>query len=68
MSDVASIPAITEIVGGLRYGFAQGTTRPEAWRRLQLEGLRRMLVERGTDFEAALLADLGKPAIESQLA
>lgn len=67
MSDVVSIPAITEIVGGLRYGFAQGTTRPEAWRRLQLEGLRRMLVERGTDFEAALHTDLGKPAIESQL-
>ncbi|PIJ52562.1 aldehyde dehydrogenase family protein, partial [Leucobacter sp. OLES1] len=68
MSDVVSIPAITEIVGGLRYGFAQGTTRPEAWRRLQLEGLRRMLVERGPDFEAALHTDLGKPAIESQLA
>ncbi|MFC7764731.1 aldehyde dehydrogenase family protein [Leucobacter soli] len=60
----ADIPLV---VAGLRHSFAQGLTRPEAWRRAQLEGLRRMLAEHAPDFEAALLADLGKSGAEAQL-
>jgi aldehyde dehydrogenase (NAD+) len=63
MSD-GSIPTI---VTGLRHGFRQGITRPETWRRGQLEALRRMLQERASDFEAALAADLGKSGTEAQL-
>lgn len=60
----ADVPVV---VAGLRHAFEQGTTRPEAWRRRQLEGLRRMLVERTPEFEAALHADLGKSGTEAQL-
>ena len=63
MSD-AAIPLI---LTGLRHAFEQGLTRPEAWRRAQLEALRRMLVEHGEAFERALLEDLGKPGTEAQL-
>lgn len=59
--------AIPLTVAGLRHTFEQGVTRPEAWRRAQLAGLRRMLLERSADFEAALLADLGKSGTEAQL-
>lgn len=59
--------AIPLVVTGLRHTFSQGVTRPESWRRAQLSALRRMLVERGGDFEAALRADLGKSGTESQL-
>ena len=59
--------AISTVVTGLRHGFEQGVTRPEAWRRGQLQKLRLMLVERGADFERALHADLGKSGVESQI-
>ncbi len=58
---------IPTVVHGLRYSFGLGVTRPESWRRGQLQRLRDMLVEREADFEAALKADLGKSAIESQI-
>ena len=58
---------IPTIVAGLRHGFRQGITRPESWRRGQLEALRGMLTERAADFEAALAADLGKSGTEAQL-
>lgn len=54
-------------VAGIRHAYAQGITRPESWRRAQLTALRRMLVDRSADFEAALLADLGKSGTEAQL-
>lgn len=60
----ADIPLV---VAGLRHTFDLGLTRPAAWRRAQLQGLRRMLVERGPEFEAALYADLGKSGTEAQL-
>lgn len=62
-----AIDRIPGIVAGLRYSFDHGTTRPESWRREQLTRLKTVLIERGADFEAALLADLGKSGTESQL-
>ena len=62
-----AIDRIPGIVAGLRYSFDQGITRPESWRREQLERLRTLLIERGDDFERALLADLGKSGTEAQL-
>lgn len=59
---------IPTIVAGLRHGFQQGLTRPEAWRVAQLRGLRRLLTEHAADFEAALASDLGKSGTEAQLA
>ena len=38
-----------------------------AWRKSQLEGMRRMLDERESDFVEALRADLGKHPVESEL-
>ena len=38
-----------------------------AWRKAQLEGMRRMLVEREEDFVEALRIDLGKHPVESEL-
>lgn len=64
MSDAADIPVI---LTGLRHTFDHGVTRPAAWRRTQLEGLKHMLTERAAEFEAALLADLGKSGTEAQL-
>jgi aldehyde dehydrogenase (NAD+) len=52
------------LVGRLRAAHAAGVTRPPAWRRAQLEAMRRLLVERETELLEALAADLGKPAIE----
>ncbi len=62
-----SVERIPGIVSGLRHSFGTGLTRPAAWRREQLRRLRGLLVERGAEFEAALLADLGKSATEAQL-
>lgn len=59
--------AIPLVVAGVRNAFREGVTRPEEWRRRQLTGLKRMLVERAADFEAALASDLGKSGTESQL-
>lgn len=58
---------IPVVVNGLRHSFNSGVTRPVAWRRSQLQRLRDMLVERETDFETALHADLGKSPLESQI-
>jgi len=38
-----------------------------AWRKAQLEGMRRMLTEREADFVEALRVDLGKHPVESEL-
>ncbi len=58
---------IPVVVNGIRHSFAHGVTRSEAWRRSQLQRMRDMLIEREADFEAALQADLGKSALESQI-
>lgn len=62
-----SASTISTVVTGLRFGFDQGITRPESWRRNQLERLRAMLVEREAEFEAALQTDLGKSPLEAQI-
>lgn len=54
-------------VARVRAAFEEGLTRPLAWREEQLHALRRMLLERGAEFEAALASDLGKHPTESQL-
>lgn len=59
---------IQETVSDLRRTFARGTTKPFAWRVRQLRALRRMLVERGIEFEDALASDLAKNPTETQLA
>ncbi len=53
------------VIAALRATFESGRTRPLAWRREQLQGLRRMLVEREADLLAALATDLGKPPAEA---
>ncbi|QIM15931.1 aldehyde dehydrogenase family protein [Leucobacter insecticola] len=62
-----SITRIPGIVQGLRHSYNRGVTRPEAWRREQLLRLRKLLQDRGADFERALFDDLGKSGTESQL-
>jgi aldehyde dehydrogenase (NAD+) len=52
------------IVAQLRSSFVSGKTRPHRERRRALEGLRRFLIERESDIEAALRSDLGRPSIE----
>ena len=54
-------------VADLRSTYRSGLTRPLAWRRAQLEAMIRMLEENEADFQAALAADLGKPAVEGYL-
>lgn len=54
----------TGVVARLRAGFETGKTRPLAWRRAQLEGLRRMLVEEEAAILGALNADLRKHPCE----
>jgi aldehyde dehydrogenase (NAD+) len=61
-------PAPAAIVDRLRATFASGRTRDIAWRRAQLEALRRLCVEGEPQLVAALQADFGKPAFETKLA
>ena len=49
----------------LRENFAQGRTRPLAWRRDQLARLEAMCRDRRDEIAEALAADLGKPDIEA---
>lgn len=60
--------AIPELVTELRAGFRSGLTRPLAWRREQLAGIRRMLTDAEQTLEQALERDLGKSPVESQIA
>ncbi len=63
----ATRPATSDhaaLVGRLREAFAAGTTRPLQWRRMQLDAMRNLLVEREDELLEALAADLGKPSIE----
>jgi aldehyde dehydrogenase (NAD+) len=59
---------IAGIVAARRSAFQAGITKPLAWRRQQLHGIRRMLTEHTADFEAALASDLHRSPTETQLA
>ena len=60
--DVASIG---EDVARLRASFDAGKTRPEAWRRAQLQAIKAMLEDNSQAFTDALAADFGKPTLEA---
>ncbi len=62
-SPAAEAPA--DLVARLRKTYAGGRTRPEAWRRQQLERLRALLTENEGELAAALYADLGKSSSEA---
>ena len=57
--------AIGAPVERLRKAFRSGRTKPLAWRRRQLQALRRLLDEREPEFARALQRDLGKPPLET---
>jgi aldehyde dehydrogenase (NAD+) len=65
----STVPFMSEhppsLVGRLRSTYASGRTRPLSWRLAQLRALGRLLDEQSDALEAALHADLGKPAVES---
>lgn len=60
-SDVSTIP---DQVKRLRTAYESGRTRPEAWRREQLQQLKKLLRENGQALVDAIHADLGRPEIE----
>jgi aldehyde dehydrogenase (NAD+) len=53
------------LVAEMRRAWAQGITKPLAWRREQLKAMTRMVEEGEQELLDALAADLGKPAIEA---
>ncbi|HYF57465.1 MAG TPA: aldehyde dehydrogenase family protein [Burkholderiaceae bacterium] len=55
-------------IAALRACFASGRTRTLEWRRRQLDGLRRMMVEEEGPLAAALADDLGRPLQEAWVA
>ncbi len=59
---------IPQLVSDLREVFDSGRTRPVEWRLRQLDGLRKMLIERESDIAGALAQDLGKPGLEAYIA
>ncbi|WP_367889419.1 aldehyde dehydrogenase family protein [Humibacter ginsenosidimutans] len=59
---------IAGIVAERRRAFEAGITKPLAWRRQQLNGIRRMLEDHSAEFEAAVAADLHRNPTETQLA
>ena len=52
----------------LRATFDSGRTRPLAWRKEQLAGLRRLMVEAEEELIEALRSDLGRPRMEAYVA
>ena len=52
----------------LRATFESGRTRSLAWRKEQLAGLRRMIVDGDAELTAALHQDLGRPSMEAYAA
>jgi aldehyde dehydrogenase (NAD+) len=55
---------MSNIADTLRSTYESGTTRSLAWRRHQLEQMKKMLTENEAAFLEALRTDLGKPAVE----
>ena len=64
-SEVATQPAVEDVVGPLRRVHASGRTKSLAWRREQLTGLKRLLEEREPEIVQALAADLGRDDFEA---
>ena len=56
------------VVKALRATYESGRTRPLAWRRAQLAGLRRMMQEGEEELLEALRLDLGRPRVEAYAA
>jgi aldehyde dehydrogenase (NAD+) len=67
MPPTSSSPALdAEVLNKtLRTTFESGRTRPLAWRKAQLAGLRRMLDEGEAELVEALRQDLGRPTVEA---
>jgi aldehyde dehydrogenase (NAD+) len=66
-SNAQATPATLDapaLVASLRREFARERTRSYAWRVAQLDGIKRMLVERKDELLDALSKDLGKPSLE----
>lgn len=64
----ASKPDIPSVVAGVRKAFATGRTRDIEWRKRQLRGLERLVVENETAIAEALAKDLGRSPFEAWLA
>ncbi len=60
--------AYAEVVQGVRDVYASGRTRPISWRKAQLDGILRILVDHEDELVAALAEDLGRPGAEAFLA
>ena len=56
-----------DAMAACRAAFAEGRTRPLAWRLAQLDGLERLLVREGRALVDAVVADLGRAATEVRL-
>ncbi|MEY2571205.1 MAG: aldehyde dehydrogenase [Acidimicrobiaceae bacterium] len=70
-SGPTTTPPPTDAAGTLawlRGTFATGKTRPVAWRKAQLAGLRRLLEENEDEMVEALRVDLGRPELEAFVA
>jgi aldehyde dehydrogenase (NAD+) len=63
---MAAKPSLTNLADELRSAQLE-VGGSYAWRRQQLEGLRQMLHDRAPEFEQALLTDLGKNPVESEI-
>ncbi|WP_395309068.1 aldehyde dehydrogenase family protein [Mycobacterium sp. AMU20-3851] len=70
-ADAPTSPAVTDIpavVAGLRAAYATGRTRDLEWRRQQLRGLEKLVVDNETAIAEALATDLGRQPFEAWLA
>ena len=65
-NSVATTPSLPD-VQALRTPVERGDTRPEAWRRTQLQALRQLLDHHEEAILEALHSDLGKPATEGMV-
>ena len=55
-------PALNKV---LRATFESGRTRPLAWRKAQIAGLRQMMEDADAELTEALRQDLGRPSMEA---
>src|SRR5690349_16354122 len=70
-ADAPTSPAVTDIpavVAGLRAAYATGRTRDLEWRRQQLRGLEKLVVDNETAIAEARATDLGRQPFEAWLA
>ncbi len=70
-ADAPTSGAVTDIpaaVAGLRAAYATGRTRDLEWRKRQLRGLEKLVVDNETAIAAALATDLGRQPFEAWLA